>query len=106
MTGQGGDYTAPHLVLTYDFPPTGGGIARWLAEMARCYPPGGMVVSTGSWPGSARADAEVPQRVDRLSLNSDLLKKPLGCMRWARRAYALVREIGRVDPAELQPELA
>ena len=94
MTGHAGDFPAPHLVLTYDFPPTGGGIARWLAEMARCYPRGGLVVSTGSWPGSAETDAEIPQRVDRIPINSNRLKKPLGCMRWAQRAYALVRETG------------
>ena len=68
------DLTRPHLVLTYDFPPTGGGIARWLAEMARCYPPGGMVVSTGAWAGSAASDAEVHQRVDRLPIHSTRLK--------------------------------
>ena len=25
----------PHLLLTYDFPPMGGGIARWMDELAR-----------------------------------------------------------------------
>lgn len=85
---------APHLVLTFDFPPTGGGIARWLAEMARCYPSGGMVVSTGSWPGSAESDAGIPQRVDRLDLHSTRLRTPLGLVRWSRRAHTLVRETG------------
>ena len=92
MTGHAGGVDAPHLVLTYDFPPTGGGIARWLAEMARCYPTNGLVISTGSWPGSAASDAKIPQRVDRLAVHSDKLKSPLGCLRWARRAQALVRE--------------
>ena len=36
-----------HLLLTYDFPPIGGGIARWMAELARRYPAGSLVVSTG-----------------------------------------------------------
>ena len=31
---------ATHLLLTYDFPPIGGGIARWMAELARRYPAG------------------------------------------------------------------
>jgi hypothetical protein len=84
--------SSPHLVLTFDFPPTGGGIARWLAEMARHYPPGGMVISTGSWPGSALADAEIPQRVDRLDIPSTRLRTPLGLARWSQRAQALVRE--------------
>ena len=29
-----------HLLLTYDFPPIGGGIARWMAELAKRYPAG------------------------------------------------------------------
>ena len=85
---------APHLVLTFDFPPTGGGIARWLAEMARHYPPGEMVVSTGSWPGSAAADAEIPQQVDRLDIPSTRLRTPLGLACWSQRAHQLVRETG------------
>jgi phosphatidylinositol alpha-1,6-mannosyltransferase len=86
--------SSPHLVLTFDFPPTGGGIARWLAEMARHYPPGGMVISTGSWPRSAVADAEIPQRVDRLDIPSTRLRTPLGLARWSQRAQALVSETG------------
>lgn len=38
---------ATHLLLTCDFPPIGGGIARWMAELARRYPAGALVVSTG-----------------------------------------------------------
>jgi phosphatidylinositol alpha-1,6-mannosyltransferase len=85
---------APHLVLTFDFPPTGGGIARWLAEMARCYPPEMLVVSTGSWPGSTESDALIPHRVDRLPMNSTRLRTPVGLARWSRRACALAREVG------------
>ncbi len=83
----------PHLVLTFDFPPTGGGIARWLGEMARCYPPGGMVVSTGAWAGSAASDAEVLQRVDRLPIHSTRLRTLPGLVRWSHRAGELVREL-------------
>lgn len=93
-------------MLTFDFPPTGGGIARWFAEMARCYPPEGIVVSTGSWPGSAAADAEVPQRVDRLAVDSTRLRTVPGLVRWSHRAETLAREIrpefiwcGNVKPA-------
>lgn len=96
----------PHLVLTYDFPPTGGGIARWFAEMARCYPLGGMVISTGAWPGSPQADAEVPQRIDRLAIHSTRLKTLPGLLRWSHRAGELARELrpefiwcGNIKPA-------
>ena len=83
---------APHLVLTYDFPPTGGGIARWLAEMARCYPPGKVVFSTGSWPDSAASDARIPQRVDRIPVHSDRLRTAVGLARWSQRAHTLARD--------------
>jgi hypothetical protein len=39
-----------HLLLSYDFPPIGGGISRWMAELAKRYPAGTLVVSTGSHP--------------------------------------------------------
>ena len=94
MTGTGGAAVSPHLVLTFDLPPTGGGIARWLAEMGRCYPPGGLVFSTGSWPDSAAADALNPQRVDRIPVPSIRLKTAYGLARWSQRAHTLVREIG------------
>ncbi len=83
----------PHLVLTFDFPPTGGGIARWLVEMARCYPPGGIVVSTGEWADSAASDAEVPQRVDRVPVHSTRLKTLPGLVGWSHRAGELAREL-------------
>jgi phosphatidylinositol alpha-1,6-mannosyltransferase len=88
------EHPVPHLVLSFDLPPTGGGIARWLSEMARCYPPGGLVFSTGSWPGSDAADALNPQRVDRVPVHSLRLKTPFGLARWAQRAHRLVRETG------------
>ena len=57
---------ATQLLLTYDFPPIGGGIARWMAELARRYPPGSLVVSTGQHPDSPDVDATFPNPVDRL----------------------------------------
>ena len=96
----------PHLILTFDFPPMGGGIARWLAEVARCYPPNGMVISTGAWPNSAQSDATVPQRVDRLSLDARRLRTLPGLIRWCYRAGQLTRTLnpefiwcGNVKPA-------
>ena len=96
----------PHLVLTFDFPPMGGGIARLLAEVARFYPPNGMVISTGAWPNAAQSDATVPQRVDRLSLDARRLRTLPGLIRWSHRAEQLARTLnpefiwcGNVKPA-------
>ena len=96
----------PHLVLTFDFPPMGGGIARMLAEVAKCYPPHGMVISTGAWPNAAQSDTTVPQRVDRLSLDARQLRTLPGLIRWSQRAGQLARTLdpeflwcGNVKPA-------
>jgi hypothetical protein len=61
--------------------------------MARCYPPAGMVISTGAWPDSAASDAEIHQRVDRLPIHSSQLKSVSGLVRWSYRAEALAREL-------------
>ena len=65
---------APQLLLTYDFPPIGGGIARWMAELAKRYPPGSLVVSTGQHPDSPDVDSTFPNRVDRLPLAARKLR--------------------------------
>ena len=96
----------PHLLLTYDFPPIGGGIARMTGEVAARYPVGQLVVSTGRVPGDAESDAHLPNRVDRLSLPSDRLRSLPGLVRWTRRASELAREqevgfawCGNIKPA-------
>ena len=76
----------PHLLLTYDFPPIGGGIARWMAELARRYPPGSLVVSTGLHPDAPDVDATFPNRVDRLPLPARKLRSIPGLLAWSRRA--------------------
>lgn len=81
------------LLLCYDFPPMGGGIARWLGEMARRYPPGSLVVSTGQHPGSMAVDQQIPNVVDRLPLPSSRLRTLQGTLRWSRRAVALASEL-------------
>ncbi len=83
-----------HLFLTYDFPPLGGGIARWASELARRYPPGGLVVSTGRMPGSEAVDAALPNRVDRISTPARRLRTIQGLVRWSRRTVALCRREG------------
>jgi phosphatidylinositol alpha-1,6-mannosyltransferase len=85
---------APQLLLTYDFPPIGGGIARWMAELAKRYPPGTLVVSTGQHPDAADVDATFPNRVDRLPLPARRLRSLQGLLHWSRRAAVLTRQCG------------
>ena len=90
MTGT----TAPHLLLAYDFPPIGGGIARWMGELARCYPERGLIVSTGSVDGSEVVDATFPVTVDRVKVPAGRLRTVPGLIRWSLRAGKLARERG------------
>jgi phosphatidylinositol alpha-1,6-mannosyltransferase len=85
---------APQLLLTYDFPPIGGGIARWMAELAKRYPRGSLVVSTGQHPDAPDVDATFPNRVDRLPLAARKLRTLRGLLFWSRRAAVLTRECG------------
>jgi phosphatidylinositol alpha-1,6-mannosyltransferase len=85
---------APQLLLTYDFPPIGGGIARWMAELAKRYPPGTLVVSTGQHPDAPDVDATFPNRVDRLPLPARRLRSLQGLLHWSRRAAVLTRQCG------------
>jgi phosphatidyl-myo-inositol dimannoside synthase len=96
----------PDLLLTFDFPPMGGGIARWMAELALGYPPGGLIVSTGSLPGAAESDARFPNRIDRIAVPANRLKTLRGLILWSRRVSALTAEYsvpfiwcGNVRPA-------
>jgi phosphatidylinositol alpha-1,6-mannosyltransferase len=81
------------LLLSYDFPPMGGGIARWMGELARRYPPGSLVVSTGSHPGGSKVDATHRNRVDRIPTPSRRLRTLQGLVAWSRRASALARSV-------------
>lgn len=80
------------ILLSYDFPPLGGGIARMMEELARGYPPGELVVSTGSIAGQDVIDAAIPNRVDRIGVPVDRLKTIQGKLLWSRRAAALARD--------------
>lgn len=82
----------PDLLLTFDFPPMGGGIARMMAEIARGYPPGELIVSTGRMAGSEASDALLPNRVDRIALPATRLKTLQGHILWSRRVAALLAE--------------
>ncbi len=84
----------PHLLLTYDFPPIGGGIARWMAELARRYPPGSLVVSTGQHADAQDVDSTFPNPIDRLPVSARRLRTLQGILLWSRRAAVLARGNG------------
>jgi phosphatidylinositol alpha-1,6-mannosyltransferase len=79
------------LLLTYSFPPMAGGLARWMAEVARRYPAPGIVVSTGQHPDSQDVDATFPCDVDRVPLPTKQLRTLQGLLLWSRRAAVLAR---------------
>lgn len=81
------------MLLTYDFPPMGGGIARMMAELTKRYPPGTLIVSTGHWAGSDEVDAGFRNQVDRLSTPSRRLRTLQGLLTWSRRASALAQSM-------------
>ena len=88
---------APHLLLAYNFPPMAGGISRWMEELARRYPQGTLVVSTGPDPDVAAAaavDGTFPNRVDRLAMPRERLRTIPGLIAWSRRTRALAAEAG------------
>lgn len=95
----------PDLLLTYDFPPMGGGIARMMAEIALRSPPGELIVSTGELPGGPASDAAFPNRIDRLGVAAGRLKTLPGLIRWSLRAESLARrhDIGFVWCGNLRP---
>jgi phosphatidyl-myo-inositol dimannoside synthase len=80
------------LLLAYDFPPMGGGIARLHGELARRFPSGELFVSTLRDPGAAAVDREFDGAVNRLPINRRYAKTVLGLLLWSRRAVALARE--------------
>jgi phosphatidyl-myo-inositol dimannoside synthase len=82
------------LLLSYDFPPIGGGIARWMSELAKRYPPGSLVVSTGQYPNSAAVDQQSPSPVDRIPIPANRLRTLPGLLLWSRRVEKLSRLLG------------
>src|SRR5688500_13174084 len=82
------------LLLSYDFPPIGGGIARWMSELAKRYPPGSLVVSTGQYPGSREVDQHSPNPIDRVPIHSSRLRTLPGLLLWSRRVERLARLLG------------
>lgn len=82
------------LLLSYDFPPMSGGIARWMGELARRYPPGSLVVCTGQYPNSAAVDEQFPNRVERLPISSDRLRSLQGLLLWSKCTATIARALG------------
>lgn len=83
----------PQLLLTYDFPPMPSGIARWMGELARRYPQGTLVVSTGQSPDSEEVDERLPNRVDRLAMPVKRLRTLPGILSWSRHVSLLTRTL-------------
>jgi phosphatidylinositol alpha-1,6-mannosyltransferase len=83
----------PQLLLTPDFPPMSGGIARWMSELARRYPQGELVVSTAQYPDSDEVDERLPNRVDRLAMPVRRLKTLQGILTWSRHVSVLTRTL-------------
>jgi phosphatidyl-myo-inositol dimannoside synthase len=69
----------------------GGGISRWMGELAKRFPPGGLVVSTGQYAGSELIDEFFPNRIDRLPISAKRLRTVQGIVLWSRRAGALAK---------------
>jgi phosphatidylinositol alpha-1,6-mannosyltransferase len=67
----------------------GGGVARWMGELARRFAPGTLTVSTGQYSEDANADSRLPNRVDRLPVPAGRLRTLGGTLRWSRRAAVL-----------------
>jgi phosphatidyl-myo-inositol dimannoside synthase len=81
------------MLLTFDFPPMGGGIARMMGELAGRYPPGTLVVSTGRYKGGPEMDAGLANVVDRIGVASARLRTLQGLLAWSRRAAELARSV-------------
>lgn len=82
------------LLLSYDFPPISGGIARWMEGLVRSAPPGTILVSTGG-KGSADErdfDQSLGSRVDRIAVPPDRLRTLQGLLRWGHRSVRLARD--------------
>lgn len=60
-------------------------------ELARRYAPHSLVISTGSYPGSAASDASFEQHVDRVAVPAKRLRTVNGLLRWTIRATRLAR---------------
>ncbi|HYT72598.1 MAG TPA: glycosyltransferase family 4 protein [Gemmatimonadales bacterium] len=93
------------LLLAFNFPPHGGGIARLMGELALRYPPRSLIVSTGRHAGSATSDTRFPHEIDHVGIRATRLRTIHGLALWTGRASSLVRRgrPGFAWCAELKP---
>ena len=84
------------FLLTDEFPPIQTGVARMMGEIARRYPRGELLVSTGQHRDSQDADARFAGAggavIDRLPIPSRTLKSLPGLLFWSRRVAGLARQ--------------
>ena len=64
-----------------------------MGELAACYPPGTLVVSTGRVSGSVDVDSALKNAVDRVAVPSRRLRTLQGLLLWSYRAETLARAI-------------
>jgi phosphatidylinositol alpha-1,6-mannosyltransferase len=80
------------FLLTDEFPPTQTGVARMMGEIARRYPRGELLVSTGQHRDAQDADARFAgTTIDRLPIPARTLKSLPGLLFWSRRVATLAR---------------
>jgi phosphatidyl-myo-inositol dimannoside synthase len=81
------------FLLTDEFPPMQTGVARMMGEIARRYPRGELLVSTGQHRDSQDSDARFANAVlDRLPIPMRVLKNLAGLLFWSRRVATLARQ--------------
>lgn len=81
------------FLLTNEFPPMQTGIARMMGELARRYPRGELLVSTGGHRDSLDSDVRFSGAViDRLPVPSKALRNLAGLLFWSRRVASLARQ--------------
>lgn len=84
---------AKTFLLTGEFPPMQTGIARMMGEVARRYPRGELLVSTGQHRDSLDSDVRFNGAVvDRLPVPSKALRNLAGLLFWSRRVASLARQ--------------
>src|SRR5437660_3453253 len=84
---------AKTLLLTDEFPPMQTGVARMMGEIARRYPRGDLIVSTGQHRDSHEVDAQFSNAlIDRLPLSTKALRNLAGLLFWSRRVASLARQ--------------
>ena len=62
-----------------------------MGEVALRYPAHSLVISTGTWAGSAASDPRFPQTIDRVPIGAKRLRTLNGVCLWTWRAGSLVR---------------